>query len=165
MLFLQPSLNQLLCHPLCCGERSDTTGSQARPSAGATTVSAKPSTSALTYWRFLATAMSVLILNVLEKSLSASYSWFKHVFCYTEDSILVNKAIVVNAIRETVHTHTHTPVPWLTSPLSCQEPWERHLSLSWNLRFFFLALFFWFSYLIFRKAFLFLHTVTFLMES
>lgn len=43
-----------------------------------------------------------IILNVLEKSLSASYLWFIHVFWYTEDSILVNKAIVVNAIRETV---------------------------------------------------------------
>lgn len=42
-----------------------------------------------------------IILNVLEKSLSASYLWFIHVFWYTEDSILVNKAIVVNAIRET----------------------------------------------------------------
>lgn len=102
MLFLQPALNQLLCHPLCRGERSDTPSSQARPSAGATTVSAESSTSALTYWRFLATSVSVLILNVLEKSLAASYLWFIHVFWYTEDSILVNKAIVVNAIRETV---------------------------------------------------------------
>lgn len=37
----------------------------------------------------------------LEKSLSTSYSYFIHVSWYTENSIIVNKAIVVNAIRET----------------------------------------------------------------
>ena len=37
----------------------------------------------------------------LEKSLSTSYLYFIHVSWYTENSIIVNKAIVVNAIRET----------------------------------------------------------------
>lgn len=39
--------------------------------------------------------------SYLEKSLSTSYSYFIHVSWYTENSIMVNKAIVVNAIRET----------------------------------------------------------------
>ena len=41
------------------------------------------------------------IKSYLEKSLSTSYSYFIHVSWYTENSIIVNKAIVVNAIRET----------------------------------------------------------------
>lgn len=40
-------------------------------------------------------------VSYLEKSLSTSYSYFIQVSWYTENSIIVNKAIVVNAIKET----------------------------------------------------------------
>jgi len=44
-----------------------------------------------------------IIMNkkYLVKSLSTSYSYFIHVSRYTVNSIIVRKAIVVNAIRET----------------------------------------------------------------